>query len=58
MDAFFFELFVYMHHQTFNSGPTNLRQATAGRIEESARQIREYEERNNVRMGPITRQAA
>ena len=49
-------LYAYVHHRTFDSGPTNLRRATAGRIEESARQIREYEERNNVRMGAITRQ--
>ena len=56
LDAFFFEVFIYVHRRTFDSGPTNLRQATAGRIEASARQIWEYEERSNVRMGPITRQ--
>ena len=56
LDAFYFEIYAYVHRRTFDSGPTNLRRATAGRIEESARQIREYEERNNVRMGPITRQ--
>ena len=56
LDAFYFEIYAYVHRCTFDSGPTNLRRATAGRIEESARQIWEYEERTNVRMGPITRQ--
>ena len=56
LEAFFFEVFIYMYRRTFDSGPTNLRRATASRIEASARQIREYEERSNVRMGPITRQ--
>ena len=56
LDAFFFEVFVYVHRRTFDSGPTSLRRATAARVEASARQIREYEERSNVTMGPITRQ--
>ena len=32
---------------------TDLQRATTGRIEASVRQIQEYEEQSNVRMGPI-----
>ena len=56
LDGFMFEVFMYIHRRQVESAPVGLQQATAGRIEASARQIREYEERNNVRMGPITRQ--
>ena len=51
-----FEVFIYIHRRVAENVSTGLRRATAGRIEASARQIREYEERSNVRMGPITRQ--
>ena len=56
LEGFFFELFIYIHRRTAASIPTGLRRATANRIEASARQIRAYEDNNNVRLGPITRQ--
>ena len=56
LDGVFFKIFIYTHRRTVASVPTGLRRATASRVEASARQIREYEEQNNVRMGPITRQ--
>jgi len=57
LEGFVFETFMYIHKRPTENIPTGLRRAsTAGRIEASARQIREYEERNNVQFGPITRQ--
>ena len=38
------------------SVPTGLRRATASRVAASARQIREFEQENDVTIGPITRQ--
>ena len=55
-EVFVFEVFLYIHRREVENISTGLRRATAGRIESSLRQIQEYEERSNVRIGPITRQ--
>ena len=52
--AFTFEVFLYIHKRAQEAVPTGLRRATTGRIEAAAHQIRAYEERNNVQLGPIT----
>ena len=56
LEGFVFEIFVYVQRRTGENVPSGLRRATAGRIEASARQIRQHEDRTNVRIGPITRQ--
>ena len=56
LEGFFFELFVYIHRRAVASVPTGLRRATASRVAASARQIREFEQENDVTIGPITRQ--
>ena len=56
LEAFFFEVFIYIHRRAVENIPTGLRRATATRIQASSRQIRNYEENTGVRIGPITRQ--
>ena len=56
LDAFSFEVFMYIHCRTAPDAPVGLQRATASRMEESVSQINTYEEQNNTRLGPITQQ--
>ena len=47
---------MYIHCRTAPDAPVGLQRATASRMEESVSQINTYEEQNNTRLGPITRQ--
>ena len=54
--GFVFEIFVRVHRRPAENIPTSLRRATVGRIEASARRLRQHEDQSNVQMGSITRQ--
>ena len=56
LDAFSYEMLMYIHSRTVANASVGLRRTTTSKIRESDCQINAYEEQNNIRLGPITRQ--
>ena len=56
LEGFSFEVFVYIQRRGADNIPAGIRRATASRIEDASRLVRNYEETTGVHIGPITRQ--